>query len=62
MGAREAAHSAGNAVAVVSTRWGVATGVGTSMTTLSCDGEDGSVTVVGFVVGVVGVDDGGVEV
>jgi hypothetical protein len=41
---------------------GVAAGVGTSLATLSCEGGDGSATAVAFVVGVVGVDDGGVGV
>jgi hypothetical protein len=43
-------------------RGGVAAGVGVSGGILTCEGEDGFATVAAFVMGVVGLEDGGVEV
>jgi hypothetical protein len=43
-------------------RGGVVAGVGTSVVALLCDGGDGLETMKAFVVGVVGLEDGGVEV
>jgi hypothetical protein len=43
-------------------RGGVAAGVGVSGGILTCEGGDGFATVAAFVIGVVGLEDGGVEV